>query len=98
VQTAVLKAYAAEREKSKIPGYVCTYDDYDSEYEAGSYSQLIGEMNGAANRASESQYRSHGPHAGRGAHGNRHRLSHESGHSMASQEAEHGDGFGAGIL
>src|SRR5579864_106822 len=41
VQTAVLKAYAVEREKSKQPGYVCTYDDYEGEYETGSYSQLI---------------------------------------------------------
>jgi stage V sporulation protein G len=98
VQTAVLKAYAIEREKSKLPGYVCTYDDYESEYETGSYSQLIGEMNGSAKRNSANEYRSHGAHATRGAHGSRHGLDRESGQSLASQEANHGDGFGAGIL
>src|ERR1700732_5112450 len=29
VQGAVIKAYQEERERSKQPGYVCTYDDYD---------------------------------------------------------------------
>ena len=38
IQSAVLKAFQLEREKSKLPGYVCTYDDYDSDYEgAASY-------------------------------------------------------------
>src|SRR5882757_4081298 len=29
VQTAVIKSYTEERERAKVPGYVCTYDDYD---------------------------------------------------------------------
>ena len=29
IQTAVIKAYQEEKERSKQPGYVCTYDDYD---------------------------------------------------------------------
>ena len=33
IQSAVLKAYHAERERSKLPGYVCTYDDFDSDYD-----------------------------------------------------------------
>src|SRR6266568_4348738 len=33
IQSAVLKAYQVERERSKQPGYVCTYDDYDSDYD-----------------------------------------------------------------
>lgn len=28
IQRQVLEAYAAELEKSRLPGYVCTYDDY----------------------------------------------------------------------
>src|SRR5271154_3601624 len=33
IQSAVLRAYTAERERSKLPGYVCTYDDFDSDYD-----------------------------------------------------------------
>jgi stage V sporulation protein G len=33
VQTAVLKAFKEEKERSKLPGYVCTYDDYDNDYD-----------------------------------------------------------------
>jgi len=29
VQNAVVKSYQEEKERSKQPGYVCTYDDYD---------------------------------------------------------------------
>src|SRR5215218_7196951 len=31
IQTAVIKSYTDERERAKMPGYVCTYDDYDGE-------------------------------------------------------------------
>ena len=56
IQTAVLKAYHAERERSKLPGYVCTYDDFDSDYDgaAASYTQIVSEMNPARG------YRTHG--------------------------------------
>jgi stage V sporulation protein G len=48
IQTAVLKAFQAEKERSKQPGYVCTYDDYDSDYDgAASYTQIVGEMSGS---------------------------------------------------
>lgn len=30
VQNAVIQAYYEEREKAKLPGYVCTYDDIDA--------------------------------------------------------------------
>ena len=33
IQSAVLKAFHAEKERSKQPGYVCTYDDFDSDYD-----------------------------------------------------------------
>ena len=29
IQGAVIKAYDEEKERAKLPGYVCTYDDYD---------------------------------------------------------------------
>lgn len=29
MQQAIIKAYYEEKEKAKLPGYVCTYDDYD---------------------------------------------------------------------
>src|SRR5947199_752602 len=29
IQAAVVRAYLEERERAKLPGYVCTYDDYD---------------------------------------------------------------------
>ena len=44
IQTAVLKAFHAEKERSKQPGYVCTYDDFDSDYDA-TLPQVIGELN-----------------------------------------------------
>jgi stage V sporulation protein G len=48
IQTAVLKAFHAEKERSKQPGYVCTYDDYDSDYDgAASYTQIVSEMSGS---------------------------------------------------
>ncbi len=45
IQSAVLKAFHAEKERSKQPGYVCTYDDFDSDYDgAASYTQIVSEM------------------------------------------------------
>jgi stage V sporulation protein G len=82
IQTAVLKAYHAERERSKQPGYICTYDDFDSDYDgAVSYTQIVGEMN-AAPRG----YRTHG--AGR----------KEASSQVGGHEDKRVGGFGAGIL
>ena len=44
IQSAVLKAFQAEKERSKQPGYVCTYDDFDSRLRYGQLGQVIGEM------------------------------------------------------
>jgi stage V sporulation protein G len=62
IQNAVIKAYQAERERSKQPGYVCSYDDYDSDYDTA-MGQVISEMNTQARG-----YRTHGSHAPRGNH------------------------------
>jgi len=86
IQTAVLKAYHQERERSKQPGYVCTYDDYDSDYEPTSYAQVVGELNPPAGRG----YRTHGSHAPRG--------SHAHPQEPASRDNKQSEGFGAGIL
>src|SRR2546430_2963577 len=44
VQTAILKAYQEERERSKQPGYVSSYDELEGDG-GESYSHLIGELN-----------------------------------------------------
>src|SRR5262245_29515878 len=63
IQSAVIKAFLAEKERSKQPGYVCTYDDFDSDYDAtSSYSHVVGELNGPRG------YRTHGAHGSRGGH------------------------------
>ena len=62
IQSAILKSFFEERERAKQPGYVCTYDDYDSEEDV-SYSGMVTEM-GRGN------LRSHASHsAPRGMHG-----------------------------
>ena len=45
IQSAVVEAFNKERERSKVPGYVCTYDefDYDDEVPA-SYGGVVAEM------------------------------------------------------
>ncbi len=85
IQTAVLKAFHGEKERSKQPGYVCTYDDYDSDFEPASYAQVVGEMTGNRN------YRAHGSHGTRGSHV--HPQQEPKGEQKTTSE-----GFGAGIL
>ena len=45
IQSAVVESYLKEKERSKQPGYVCTYDefDYDDEVPA-SYGGVVAEM------------------------------------------------------
>ena len=96
IQSAVLKAFHAEKERSKQPGYVCTYDDYDSDYDTTtSYTQIVSEMGGRG-------YRTHGSH-GRGSHGGHGSHGAHSAHasnaaSTASREEKPSNEFGAGIL
>jgi stage V sporulation protein G len=83
IQTAVLKAFNAERERSKQPGYVCTYDDFDSDYDAAtSYTQIVSEMHGPAR----------GYRTPRGVHPN------PAPSQAAAQNEKRSEGFGAGIL
>lgn len=94
IQNAVLRAYAMERERSKQPGYVCTYDDFDSDYdEATSYTQIATEMGQSTVRG----YRTDGSHVQpRGAHGSTHKESPSE--SVSPARSTRTEGFGAGIL
>ncbi len=85
IQSAVLKAYQMEREKSKQPGYVCTYDDYDSDYDEVSYTQVVGEM------TTTRGYRTHGGHGPRAPH-----VAPQA--PVAGREPKASEEFGAGIL
>jgi stage V sporulation protein G len=91
IQTAVIKAFQEERERSKQPGYVCSYDDYDSDYDA-SLTQVVGELNGG--RTGTPSYRPHAAHGTRGAHA----RTHENSATTAARNENRSDGFGAGIM
>src|SRR3954467_1583471 len=58
IQSAVIKAFQEEKERSKQPGYVCTYDDYDSDFEDNTFTQVVGELN-AVGRSGGHGYRTH---------------------------------------
>src|SRR5581483_6806201 len=68
IQTAVVKAFQEEKERSKQPGYVSSYDDYE-DYD-DTFAHVVGEMN-AQNRTNGGDYRAHGSHGPRGTHANR---------------------------
>jgi stage V sporulation protein G len=85
IQGAVLRAYNEEKERSKQPGYVCTYDDIDADYEEPLLNPVTSEA--SSNRAG---YRTHSPHTSRGTHGD---SSVRTGNSDDSSKE-----FGAGIL
>jgi stage V sporulation protein G len=91
IQSAVLKSYHDEKEKSKLPGYICRYDEYDAGDIDEPYTAIIGELNGTARATGTDGYRTHAPHNG-------HRGTHETKTSVAAREDERGSSFGAGIL
>jgi stage V sporulation protein G len=96
IQTAILKAYREEKERAKLPGYVCTYDDLDGgEYE-DSLSQIVGELNAPA-RANGGEYRAHSAHGSRGANATRH-GGHDTARPVAAGEEQRKEEFGSGIL
>lgn len=86
VQSAVGRAYQEEKERSKMPGYVCTYDeyDYDPEDSPVSYGTVVSEMGGRGMRP-------HGPHAApKGTH-------FHATDAPAAKARRDEDGFGSGI-
>jgi stage V sporulation protein G len=87
IQTAVIKAYQEEKDRSRQPGYVCTYDDYDAGDMDESYAGIVGEITGRGH------YRTHGSHAApRGTH-----IRTDEAPAGIPREAEAGN-FGAGIM
>jgi stage V sporulation protein G len=88
IQASVARAYAEERERAKLPGYICRYDEFDYEMEdvPVSYGAMVQEMQRPG-------YRSHAPHASpaRGPH-----MAAQTQGETAKAAAE--EGFGAGIM
>jgi stage V sporulation protein G len=70
IQSAIIKAFQEEKVRSKQPGYVCRYDDYDAEYEPEGYAQIVTDMAAARQQAVATQegYRTDRPHPARGTH------------------------------
>jgi stage V sporulation protein G len=88
IQTAVLKSYHEEKERSQQPGYVCTYDDYDAgeDFDANSYAAMVSEMH-----QRQQGYRTHGAHHARATHSSEAK-------SLSRNEDRSQGSFGAGIL
>jgi stage V sporulation protein G len=92
IQTAVIRAFQEERDRSKQPGYVCRYDDYDGDFDEG-YAQIVGEMTNAGRATPPDGYRAHGPHGQRGSHAN----TPQETRAPAANDRQ-GRGFGEGII
>src|SRR5436309_4198602 len=90
IQGAVLKAYQEEKERSKQPGYVCRYDDYDAG-DIDDYSAIVSEMTSA--RPAGDGFRTHAPHGQRGSH-----AGADQGARANAQNGKDERGFGQGIL
>ena len=83
IQSAVVEAFAKERERSKLPGYVCTYDEFDYDDDVPvSYGAVVSEMGKTV--------KPHGAHAApKGTH------FHTA--DAPAQTAKKADGFADGI-
>jgi stage V sporulation protein G len=88
IQSAVLKAYQMERERSRQPGYVCTYDDFDTDYD------------GAFTPAADAPVRGYRtPGAPARGHGTAHHgAAHTTPSPVAARDEKPADNFGAGVL
>jgi stage V sporulation protein G len=84
IQSAIIRAFQEEKERSKMPGYVCTYDDYECDYDETSYAGIVSEMAGRPGM------RTHGSHAPRG--------THLRGEEKGGRAENASGGFGAGIM
>jgi stage V sporulation protein G len=94
IQSAILKAYREEKERAKMPGYVCTYDDLDGGEFDESFTQVVSELN--APRGNGAEYRMHAAHAPRGSHTAPHSAEPTSPLVVRQDDSTHD--FGAGIL
>lgn len=91
IQSAVIKSFQEEKERSKQPGYVSNYDEYDAGDYEDSFSTMVSELN-AQRTPPQEGYRTHGPHGQRGAHA----PSHDARAPVAARDNDRG--FGEGIL
>ena len=92
IQCAVLKSFQEEKDRSKQPGYVCRYDDFDGDYEE--YGAIVSDM--AAQRGpagAQEGYRTDRPHNQRGAHAPQQEARASAGRKDQDQRE-----FGAGIF
>ncbi|HUR55415.1 MAG TPA: SpoVG family protein [Gemmataceae bacterium] len=88
IQSAVVRAFGEERERAKLPGYICTYDEYDFDGDdiPVSYGNVVAEMGAKA-------VKPHGPHpAPKGTHFN------TADAPAAKVRAAKDDDFGSGIV
>ncbi len=92
IQSAVIRSFQEEKERSKQPGYVCRYDDYDNDFD-DSYAQIVGDMNHGNRTKNPDGFRAHGPHGQRGTHAG---AAHEAPAPVAKNSP--GRGFGEGIF
>jgi stage V sporulation protein G len=83
IQAAVADAFAKEKERSKLPGYVCTYDEFDYDDELPvSYGALVGEAGKTV--------KAHGPHPGP-------KGTHFHGADAPAESVKKAEGFADGI-
>jgi stage V sporulation protein G len=98
IQGAVIRAFQEERERAKQPGYICRYDDYETDDfdDATSFPNVVGEMSAARQGQSEG-YRTHAPFQGqRGPH--MPANSQEAKSHVAARDKNSDREFGSGIL
>lgn len=86
IQSAVLRSYQEEKERSKLPGYICTYDDLDGDYEEPLHPPTT-----ESHPTRAAGYRTHGSHPPRGTHTPAPETANVRDDSSST-------GFGAGIL
>ncbi len=94
IQSAVLEEYLAERERAKQPGYISSYDDWDSfSDETDSYANVIGRLDAPSTGNSRTRPQ-RGPHR----RPESAPVNRERGTAAAPTETENSKSFGAGIL
>lgn len=94
VQHAVMRAFQDEKIKSKMPGYVCRYDDYDSDFEEADAAISYGTMAMEMGRT----IKTHAPHGAAPAPRGPHFHAAADPHAMSVRSAHAEEGFGAGII
>jgi stage V sporulation protein G len=88
MQSAIIKSFHEEKDRSKLPGYICTYDDFDFDFEGeNSYAGLVSET-ARTGTGNSGAFKAHGGHTPKGTH-----LGTEK--PAATKQAS---GFGDGII